>query len=592
MSSNSTKNVDILNNHGRTTQANESNSSESPISEEANRRTSENESKKPAEPKHTEDISEKRKGKQAVQDSTKTEMKGYLSKDYRDLLNSAIDEAAGVSNSDYEVLSPSHAGRSLWMSKEKEAFFHALSTKGRDDLTRISRTIGTKSEIEVRSYLLSLQASCSDGESPSPVGDSSRVDVPASFEIRGRCEHAIELTAEALGRHVLQYDIQMEKEKFDDVWLIDDELAARIEKEVRRQERGSAIDAAGCDTENADEPNAESRSEDDESAEPPQRSGSGPDKTGIFEDIPAAKFLKPEAFLQLSRSLFMNSAVEPECNWSQIGPANGGFEGPAIFHSAFENFHNIAINFTRWLVQATAFQTISRLRAKDEQNPAVIVTTEDVKTALNFLNLSFDWKKYWSGTARRSGVDVYSDSDRYRDGRPGTKNGRLLTCDEVETELGYPPTGPSSDHAKDIREESSDSKDSSESEGSSEDDSDDEDMSDDDVDGKANSSENLEKTNKRKRPADMSSDDEKEDEYLDCLDVQASRAEERRLMEMLRYSISPSPEMEEVPEEHVRRKRARIEKQYDWRDRVSYMAEWEQPGTVRKAHPSDEDGRE
>jgi hypothetical protein len=291
----------------------------------------------------------------------------------------------------------------------------------------------------------------------------------------------------------------------------------------------------------------------------------------------------------------MNSAVEPDCNWSQIGPANGVFTGPAIFRSAFENFHNVTINLTRWLVQATVFQTMSRLRAKDEQNPRVIVTTEDVKTALDFLNMSFDWKKYWSGAARRSGVNVYSDSKNYEDGRPGTKNGRLLTWDEVETELGYLPAEASPDSVKEMEEETSDSSNNSYSEALSEDDSDDEEgVPDDEVDSDTSSSANARRAKKRKRPDDVSSNEDKEDEYLNYHDKQSSRAEERRLMDMLRYSMSPSPQMKDVPEYdgNVRRKRARTDKQHEWRDHVHYIAEWEQQESSHEASHLHEDSGE
>ena len=596
MSVNSPRQIGSHNGDGRITQTDESTSSESPISEEAERRASEDESTQPEEPKHAAKGSKKREGKQPAQESIEAEMKGYLNKDYRDLLNSAIEEAAGVPSSYSDVLSPSHIDRSLWTSREKEAFFRALSTKGRDDLPGISRAVQTKSEIEVRSYLLHLQASCSDGDSPSlSVGDHPVVDIPASYEIGERCERAINLTAEALGRHVLQHDIELEKGKFGDLWLIDDDIAARIEMGVLQNVLGSAIDAAGSDVETSDETDAETRSENGEETRSPKRSETGTDKSGTVDEIAEAKLLKAEAFLQLSRSLFMNSAVEPEYNWSQIGPANGGFPGPAIFRSAFENFHNVTINLTRWLVQATVFQTMSRLRAKDEQNPSVIVTTEDVKTALDFLNLSLDWKKYWSVAARRSGVDVYSDSKKYEDGRPGTKNGRLLTWDEVETELGYPRTESSPDSVKEMKEETSDSLNNSDSEASGEDNSDDEEGTpDDEVDFDTSSRWNSRRAKKRKRPADVSSNEDKEDEYLDYHDKQSSRAEERRLMDMLRYSMSPSAQMEDVPEYdgNVRRKRARTDKPHEWRDHVNYIAEWEQHESSREESHLHEDSGE
>lgn len=56
--------------------------------------------------------------------------------------------------------------------------------------------------------------------------------------------------------------------------------------------------------------------------------------------------------------------------------------------------------------------------------------------ALDILGLSTEVKTYWARLPRRQGLDVFSDSEKYHDGRPGTKNGVRLTYEEVEAELG------------------------------------------------------------------------------------------------------------------------------------------------------------
>ncbi|KAF2772180.1 hypothetical protein EJ03DRAFT_267457, partial [Teratosphaeria nubilosa] len=64
---------------------------------------------------------------------------------------------------------------------------------------------------------------------------------------------------------------------------------------------------------------------------------------------------------------------------------------PAIFRSAFEDFYNIAVSLTRRLVQATIFQTMTRLRASDGSRmawtPEPLVREKDVKTAVDILGM-------------------------------------------------------------------------------------------------------------------------------------------------------------------------------------------------------------
>ena len=547
----------------RTEATDRSSSRESSVSQEAERRPKEEKPTYSTEANEEDDQPEQQQAEQATNGKAKSEMKGYLNKDYRNLLNTVIEEAAGVDHSEADVLYPSHVGESFWTSEEKEAFFYALGTKGRDDLPGISSAVKTKGELEVRTYLLALENASRGDQVVSPAASESPSTDLAAIEIGQRCEHALNLTAEALERHVLQNDVKREQKKFRDMWLIYDDTAANVELEYREKEQSAATGD-----------NEQVMDVSDGSSEP------GPDAIVYL--------LKEEAFLQLSRSLFMNSAVDVKSNWNQLAPVDGEFTTPAIFRSALNNFHNITMNFTRWLVQATMFQAMSRLRAKDDQKPAPFVTTDDVKAAISFLNLNFDCKKYWAGVARRCGVEVYSDSEKFRDGRPGTKNGRLLTWDEVEAELGFPPHVRSADTIQKSEEDEDESANSALSEMSNGESADADETSQRAEHSDVSSSGSLHAKIKRKRSGRSSSDEDDEDQYLDSLDEQASRAEERRLMEMLRYSTSPAPT---TPTEHARdarsisrRKRIKTEQRPDWRDHVDYMAEWEQRRSLHESN--------
>lgn len=570
----------ITSNHERIAATDRSSSRESSVSEEAERRPSEEQPTQSTKGNEENGQLEEQQIKHTTKESAENDMKGYLNKDYRTLLNSVIEEAAGVLHPEADVLYPSHIGQSFWTSEEKEAFFHALGTKGRDNLPGISRAVKTKSEIEIRTYLLALETASSDDQISSPAAsESAATDVSVAYEIGARCEHALNLTAEALEGHVLQHDVELEKESFGDMWLIDDATAAKIELHQQQKELAAAVNDNERVTGTIDDSSSETGSGNDDVEIQQEEDVDESKRVPSVEQVASAGLLKPEVFLHLSRSLFMNGATDAESNWTQLAAADGGFSTPAIFGSAFENFHNITINFTRWVVQATMFQAISRLRAKDDQNPAAIVTTADVKTAISFLNLKFDSKKYWAGVARRCGVEVYSDSEKFRDGRAGTKIGRLLTWDEVEGELGFAPDRIPTDTTQKVEENEDELASSASSEMSNEE-SAEEGISGEDERSDASSTGSLNATNKRKRSGSLSNDEDAEDRRLDTRDEQVSRAEERRLTEMLRYKASPAPSPETEPargsRSASRSKRIKTEQPSDWRTHVDYMAEWEQ----------------
>jgi RNA polymerase I-specific transcription initiation factor RRN5 len=518
-------------------------------------------------------------GESVAKQNTGENMKGYLNKDYLDLLNATIEGAAGNTPHGSADLDPSYIGPSYWTSEEKAAFFQGLAIKGRDDLPGISSVVRTKSQVEVRSYLVALENGCSGDQIASPDSYSTSSTL-AAYEMGDRCERATGLTAEVLERYVLRRDTEREKRNFGKLWLIDDEMAAQIELHQQQKSRAAAIDDENQVVGTSDDSNTESESQNEGIDIQSDAKIDAFEDPGRLHTVSSADLLKPEAFLKLSRSLFMNNAVDAEANWSQLGAEDGEPTPPAMFRSAFDSFATIAINLTHWIVRAVMFQAVSRLRAKDDQNPTAIVTTEDVRTAIDFLNLSYDWKKYWAGVARRCSVEVYSASDKYRGSRAGTRNGRLLSYDEVETELGFLASKIPRDlksGREGIKRESSTSIASDEMDEMSEQGSE----SSEDLDEEQSDVESSDRSvgmAKRKRSASISSG-ENEDQQLNNVDEQASRAEERRLMKMLRYAVSPSPEPRAVGNKSEKssnpKKRIKSDQQNDLRSRTDYITAWE-----------------
>lgn len=370
-------------------------------------------------------------------------LRGHLNKAYRNLVNSAIEETAGIANDDIEPLPPSQVGACFWSSEEKETLFSILPRTGPHELKALSRRIATKTEAEVSAYLLLLQSHIPQNNSKSSqASDVDYVSEPAAHEVGDLCESALDNAAEALNQHVFRHEIEMEKQRFGKHWIIDESYAAKIEGSLQRQQDPSVGQTvsersriSGLNKNNG-LPDTQGSIEEGYQGKTEVRVEDADNLLGQVPDILFLSLLRPEQFLQLSRSFFMNSATEPESNWSNIGTSDVASPTPAIFRSAFDDFYNMAVDFTRRTVHASLFQATSRLRAKDGRNPEAVVTEDDVMTALELLDFKLHWKQYWATIARRCGVDVYSEADRFNDGRAGTKTGYMLTREEVEAELG------------------------------------------------------------------------------------------------------------------------------------------------------------
>lgn len=512
---------------------------------------------------------------------------------YHRLLNSVIEEILGQSESDFDPLPASQIGATHWSSTEKESFFSKLALCGAGDLRALSQTIGSKSEAEVHLYISLLEKGAIEA-SHTDQYRCNLADIPAAFEVGGQCEAALERAAEKLARKVADREAQAEREKHGDDWLIDEAFADRLQQHAERSEGTT----------------------DNDGNEDPTIGATGQQDTAPFA---SAGLLRPATFLQLSRSLFMNSPSSGDTWHDLTTREDSNSTGPAIFRTALDDFYNLAVSLTRRLVQASLFQTTSRLRASDSArtswSPKPEVKEVDVKAVLHVLGMDAERTGYWAQLPIRCGLDVYSDSKRYRDGRPGTKNGVKLTLEETETELGLR-------YACEIITEAQDSK--TESHDARIDDLDlDSDMftivsasdGDSSTSGKPNesiaASENSYAEEDSKRIADRASDfdpasetesvkDEQrfdddvgrarkrkrslspasyiraEKQYLEASDQEASRLEERHLWESLKQkppekkvadrlglAPAPTPRYDSIDRVHV------------WRGRFKPEAEWE-----------------
>lgn len=489
--------------------------------------------------------------------------RGYLSNNYRDLLNADIEalhyRAQGAG------LDVSQIGASRWSSHEKEALFQCLSSGGRQDLAALARAVRTKSEQEVRVYLILLQegAIAQDAQRVRPQNQIApmHAEIPAAIEISSECEGVLDLAANALATHVEKHTSQQERVKVGDDWLIDRDVAGRMDLLRDQIKPVTDLNADGS---------AEAEAEVLKDAH---------DSAALDTDIDA--LLRPSSFLQLSRNIFMNNGEDHDLNWHHVDSVSADSTEPAIFRTALEDFHNTTVSIIRRVVQASIFQATSRLRAEDasrkDWSPLGVVREVDVRTAADLLNLPHGSKRYWATVARRCKVGVYSGSNKFTDGRQSTKSGYLLTYDEVESELGFPDLKASTCPPKldaDILDEGEIDDVMEDSELFTEDDSD---VSTPGTSLGRGGQALTPASKKRKRALSPSSCHRAEVSHLEALDMAAGIEEERRLWDLLRLPPHGRIAKSDPPVSLLAAKPPLNDASADWRTYVDYQAEWEQP---------------
>lgn len=372
-------------------------------------------------------------------------VKSDILRSYRDLLNSNIAEVLEpIGNTGTDALPPSQIGTSFWTSKEKERLFAATQLHGPGDLQALALAVGTKAEPEIKAYILLLQEGVKELEAKA-TQQFGPEDVIAAVETEPDLLEAEELLATTIEERSRAVEEAKEKQRWgEESWLIDDEVAASLE------DRYGGPDAKVTKDSNVqDEQHEASRSISGD-----EKSASGPPSS--------TELLNAATFLQLSRSLFMNS-INPEMNWHTFSRDDESEQHPSIRRTAFDDFHNLVVSLTRRLMQASLFQALSRLRASSDPRMLPYVNGFDVAAARETMSLKTQRPGYWVDAVKRCGIEVYSDSKKWRtqEERQGTKNGVKLTEDELRAELGavLPDAPVLADDPSDVEEgvESSDS---------------------------------------------------------------------------------------------------------------------------------------
>ncbi|KAF7859588.1 hypothetical protein EAF04_008667 [Stromatinia cepivora] len=313
-------------------------------------------------------------------------VKGFYSKDYRNLLNNEIYDAGARSILEDNIpLEGSKIGCSVWSTEEKGLFFAGLSRLGRDNVRAIAARIGSKSEVEVQEYMQLLH----QGLKEKKMYDARLLDVteyPIAAEFTSECCDIMERAADGLALRQELYEEDVEEAKWGKYWLLTEEVSKSLERK-----------------------RSASTTKDDED---------------IQDLLPAVRLLNLKNWLALSERVFMNPSEPWEGNWRQIGELG---ETPAIRATAFDDFHSLTVGITKRLVSAVIFCTMSRMRAMDsKKTKAADININDVEAATKILKMHVNSNEFWVKCPRRNHLSISREDE---------PNDPVMTYSEVETEL-------------------------------------------------------------------------------------------------------------------------------------------------------------
>jgi hypothetical protein len=490
-------------------------------------------------------------------------------------------------------LEQSQVGAVTWYPYEKIALYQALSKGGQRDLPFLANAIGSKSQLEVQAYLLLLGEKLSERHLFYRQTKSiSHADVPAAVEISSTVEEALEQAANAQLAYDEYYEHVANSQKSNGLWVID----------------GREAESLDNDHDKAEEALLESGETADKSA---------------FE----SPLFHISTFIELSERLFMNYGdSSSHGNWRKVAVEG---ETPAMTKEVVSELYELAISFSRKLIQTSLFLAQSRQRATTNSHyrHCAMVREQDVAASINVLDLKCDLWDFWVGVPRRNKLDIVDNrrrkgygrnmlmpykiveqilskrKARWRGRRRSTSLGphTSMTEDEAFDTADQMDEDSSEDHGSDSNssarplypssDESThepeahpldavlDSDASATSPGDLSSDSPDSDAAESDESGGFASYGAL--SRQKRRQMDL---EEQQDEYLKQIDAKASREEEFRLLQVLGRETPEmiKPENDKDTEMLVRPKvlRKSMDDLGDALQGHKYGAEWELFGAV------------
>ena len=120
--------------------------------------------------------------------------------------------------------------------------------------------------------------------------------------------------------------------------------------------------------------------------------------------------------LTLSRNVFMNRSPSISSSWPHWSEIRSDFtDEPAIYRSAFHDFHTLAVSVTKRLMQTAIMQATSRLRSqrhRTKKGAIPLVKRRDVLAAIDVVGMKRNGKQRWQGVARRCALRVFQPVSR------------------------------------------------------------------------------------------------------------------------------------------------------------------------------------
>ncbi|KAF1912791.1 hypothetical protein BDU57DRAFT_503348 [Ampelomyces quisqualis] len=401
----------------------------------------------------------------------------HYNNEYRLLFNEHVAHAASRFHVDDLVqYYTNQVGSVLWSPAEQATFFAALARLGKDDLPGIARAIATKTETEARDFLILLQNSASN------QGDAKVTlrDISAAIEIGGPCSSQLDEAADALAWYQERLEAAQEQERHGKYWLITPLICEKIEDAVNGiaqptpgshtptrdfKKFGSGVAGAcahckkrkiKCDRKMPCTSCVKSKADcvypknppvsTETSFTLPKGCGGGdatvkrePTEPPILEAIPEAKLLDPGMMLAFSKGIFMNRSSDLPSPWPHWSTYTSELAAePAMYRTAFSDFHRLVVSVTKRLVQSAIIQATSRLRAqrlRKDKGLLPLVKVRDAHSAIDVLGMARDGSERWRGVPRRCGLKVL-DSETTSTGR----RTREMSWSEVERVLSITTT--------------------------------------------------------------------------------------------------------------------------------------------------------
>ncbi|CCU74291.1 hypothetical protein BGHDH14_bghG000183000001001 [Blumeria hordei DH14] len=470
-------------------------------------------------------------------------LRPYHSYEYRSILNTEIQHAACKSTQkDLPQLHASQIGLSIWSADEKNAFFEALASVGRDSVEEIARRIGTKSQLEVQEYISVLSSGIKQLNPDSALLPIFKI--PFATEISNKCCAILEVSSDAISANQECAEVEIEKEKWGNIWLITSDICRQLDTRKKFVHEAESIK----------------------------------------KKLPGANIFNLKIWLELSQRIFMNSASPEGDNWHKLAEAG---ETPAIRATAVEDFYNLMASVTKRLVSATIFCATSRMKANNQNNlKPTEINSNDVRAAIHTLGLKEDSFRFWMKCARKHKLSIVDNTRKINNFNEDDSPHPRLTYDEVEELMGadilihknhpfYVPT------RSNFILENSDSEENTSFRCSPHPKNEDSDCTlwsnDDESVASISSSKSLRREEMRRilREEKVRAAEQAQDAYTEMIDMQASLSDERMLWNVIKKDIPDELRFETEPSVKMPKYFRDTGGGNDWRDYLEYYSEWE-----------------